>query len=96
VAETAAADYRQEAATAAAAAGQGGDDEAPAQGAGTDGRLAGHGLVETPEEREARQAADQWLRRIPDDPAELLRRKFLYQYRLRRDDPEALASGEPW
>ena len=26
---------------------------------------------------EARQAADQWLRRIPDDPAGLVQRKFL-------------------
>ncbi len=32
------------------------------------------------------QAADQWLRRIPDDPGGLLRRKFRYQYqRLGRD-----------
>jgi len=28
-------------------------------------------------------AAEQWLRRIPDDPGGLLRRKFLYQYRQR-------------
>jgi Ca-activated chloride channel family protein len=26
------------------------------------------------------QATEQWLRRIPDDPGGLLRRKFLYQY----------------
>jgi Ca-activated chloride channel family protein len=32
------------------------------------------------------QAAEQWLRRIPQDPGGLLRRKFLYQYqRLGRD-----------
>jgi Ca-activated chloride channel family protein len=30
---------------------------------------------------EEKQAAEQWLRRIPDDPGGLLRRKFLYQYR---------------
>lgn len=29
------------------------------------------------------QAAQQWLRKIPDDPGGLLRRKFIYQYRLR-------------
>jgi Ca-activated chloride channel family protein len=29
------------------------------------------------------QAAEQWLRKIPDDPGGLLRRKFLYQYRQR-------------
>ena len=31
------------------------------------------------------QAAQQWLRKIPDDPGGLLRRKFLYQYRQRGD-----------
>ncbi len=29
---------------------------------------------------EQQQASEQWLRRIPDDPAGLLRRKFKYQY----------------
>ena len=29
------------------------------------------------------QAAEQWLRKIPDDPGGLLRRKFIYQYRQR-------------
>ena len=29
---------------------------------------------------EGQQASEQWLRRIPDDPAGLLRRKFKYQY----------------
>ncbi len=32
------------------------------------------------EANEEQQATEQWLRRIPDDPAGLLRRKFLYQY----------------
>jgi Ca-activated chloride channel homolog len=32
---------------------------------------------------EEQLAAEQWLRRIPDDPGGLLRRKFLYQYRQR-------------
>ncbi|UVE16458.1 VWA domain-containing protein [Pseudomonas sp. LS44] len=42
-------------------------DDAPAQGAdeGLDG--------------EKRQAMEQWLRQIPDDPGELLRRKFWYE-----------------
>ena len=31
------------------------------------------------------QATEQWLRKIPDDPGGLLRRKFLYQYRQRSD-----------
>jgi Ca-activated chloride channel family protein len=34
-----------------------------------------------PLDSEEQQAAEQWLRRIPDDPGGLLRRKFLYQYR---------------
>lgn len=29
---------------------------------------------------EEKQANEQWLKRIPDDPAGLLRRKFKYQY----------------
>ena len=32
------------------------------------------------EKSEADQATEQWLRRIPDDPGGLWRRKFLYQY----------------
>ena len=32
------------------------------------------------EEWEEEQAANQWLRRVPQDPGNLLRRKFLYQY----------------
>ena len=32
---------------------------------------------------EEQQATEQWLRRIPDDPSGLLRRKFHYQYRQR-------------
>jgi Ca-activated chloride channel homolog len=47
------------------------------------------------------QAAEQWLRRIPQDPGGLLRRKFLYQYqRLGRDqDGNYVWPGdeaEPW
>lgn len=36
-----------------------------------------------PLSEEERQAVEQWLRRIPDDPGGLLRRKFLLQYRQR-------------
>ena len=35
------------------------------------------------EEQLSEQAAKQWLRRIPDDPGGLLRRKFRHQYRQR-------------
>ena len=34
---------------------------------------------------EEQQASEQWLRRIPDDPSGLLRRKFKYQYQQRRN-----------
>ena len=35
---------------------------------------------------EEQQATEQWLRRIPDDPSGLLRRKFLYQYQQRNHE----------
>ena len=44
---------------------------------------ASEGLPEDIEEWASDQAADQWLRRVPQDPGGLLRRKFLYQYRER-------------
>ncbi|MEZ5450938.1 MAG: hypothetical protein R3E89_18890 [Thiolinea sp.] len=43
--------------------------------------------------REQKQATEQWLRRIPDDPAGLWRRKFQYQYRQRGQSPGQDASG---
>jgi Ca-activated chloride channel family protein len=36
---------------------------------------------------------EQWLRRIPDDPGGLMRRKFIYQYRQMPDQAEA---EQPW
>jgi len=53
------------------------------------------------EEWASEQAADQWLRRIPEDPGGLLRRKFQFQYqRLGRDqDGNYIWSGDeeqPW
>jgi len=81
-AEQAAADYREAAARHQDAQPQ--DAPAPAPDA------------PSTEEREAQQAASQWLRRIPDDPAGLLRRKFLYQYRSRGVQPGASTSGDRW
>lgn len=43
---------------------------------------------------ELEQSREQYLRRIPDDPAGLLRRKFQYQY-SQRTEQEAYR-GEPW
>ncbi len=34
---------------------------------------------------ESNQAYEQWLRRVPDDPGGLLRRKFLYQYQQKKN-----------
>lgn len=47
------------------------------------------------------QAADQWLRRIPQDPGGLLRRKFLYQYQQLGVDQDGNriypgSEAEPW
>ena len=47
--------------------------------------------TDDPKTAEEQQATEQWLRRIPDDPSGLLRRKFRYQYQQRdyernRDD----------
>jgi Ca-activated chloride channel family protein len=58
----------------------------------------------TPEEIEdwaSEQAADQWLRRIPQDPGGLLRRKFLYQYQQQGIDQDGNliypgSTTEPW
>ena len=35
-----------------------------------------------------RQNMEQWLRRVPDDPGGLLRRKFLYQYRRQQQEQQ--------
>ncbi|MCP5141425.1 MAG: VWA domain-containing protein [Gammaproteobacteria bacterium] len=45
---------------------------------------------------ESRQATEQWLRRIPDDPAGLWRRKFLYQYRDRAVQNGSAPEVETW
>jgi Ca-activated chloride channel family protein len=46
----------------------------------------------TPEEMaenaENKEAIEQWLRRIPDDPGGLLRRKFYYQYNQQNKKPD--------
>jgi Ca-activated chloride channel family protein len=41
-------------------------------------------------------AAEQWLRRIPDDPAGLLRRKLRYQYIQRGGDSGKAGDPQPW
>jgi len=44
-------------------------------------------------QQEAEVARQQWLRRIPDDPGGLLRRKFKYQY---QQQGEQSTGGQPW
>ena len=48
-----------------------------------------------PEQLEADQAAEQWLRTVPDDPAGLLRRKFRYESSRRRAE-EDHSDEEAW
>ncbi len=43
---------------------------------------------------EEQQAAEQWLRRIPDDPSGLLRRKFKYQYQ--QEKKQYSTNGKNW
>ena len=42
---------------------------------------------------EEEKATEQWLKRIPDDPGGLLRRKFLYQYKQTSNKKDDI---EPW
>lgn len=53
-----------------------------------DGVDASRGQAQEVEQRawykESQLATEQWLRRVPDDPGGLLRRKFRYQYQLKR------------
>jgi Ca-activated chloride channel family protein len=51
-------------------------------------QLTAEQLAEMRQEQEQQQAMEQWLRRIPDDPGGLLRRKFRYQYQRYGKDQE--------
>lgn len=65
------------------------DDADSSDGVAMDDRAApspADGAGEPPYEEE--QAMEHWLRRIPDDPGALLRRKFEYEHRLRRGERE--------
>ncbi len=51
----------------------------------------------TRDDKKSEQALQQWLRRIPDDPGGLLRRKFLLEHRRRLESGTAVdSSGRPW
>ena len=51
------------------------------------------GQLTQQEYKEDKQAMEQWLRRIPDDPGGLLRQKFLMQHRLNETQG---SSDKPW
>ncbi|MEO8123526.1 MAG: VWA domain-containing protein [Burkholderiales bacterium] len=63
----------------------------PAPGAKPEAGGAVPGAQPIPSEEQL--AAEQWLRRIPDDPGGLLRRKFLYQYQQRERDGARAGGG---
>ena len=75
----------------AARGNEAGAADAEARGAGgasADRTRDGPG-TETPLTEEQRLAYEQWLRRIPDDPGGLLRRKFALEYQARGHLPPA-------
>jgi len=61
-------------------------EEAEQQGQQQSPQMSEEQLEALRREQEQQQAMEQWLRRIPNDPGGLLRRKFRYQYqRMGRD-----------
>ena len=57
--------------------------QAPEQAGDEDAQAAENEMLADLDQQMSEQAAEQWLRKIPDDPGGLLRRKFIYQYRKR-------------
>ena len=84
-ADAAAGADREESAGEAGDESDTGPEEPPA------GRVAAAG-----EPDETEQATEQWLRRIPDDPGGLLRRKFYYQYRERGAPAPTSQEEQTW
>jgi len=77
-------------------AGESGQEQEPG-----DAPLAAAASPEEIEDWASQQAAEQWLRRIPQDPGGLLRRKFLYQYQQLGIDQDGNriypgSAAEPW
>jgi len=62
-----------------------------------DPRASASQSKEARDDQKSDQALQQWLRRIPDDPGGLLRRKFLLEHRRRLEAGTAVdSSGRPW
>ena len=72
---------------------QQGQDEQPREDAGQQQMQAQEDDAARDEQREA---LEQWLRRVPDDPGGLLRRKFEYETNLRARRGEQPQSGKIW
>ena len=66
-------------------AGEPDEKAEPAQTSPPDGEAQD---ADAPLDGERRQALEQWLRQIPDDPGELLRRKFWYEQQQRQEQPQ--------
>jgi Ca-activated chloride channel family protein len=80
---------------------QGSEQNADAGDETADEAVADAAGPEDVEQWASEQAAEQWLRRVPQDPGGLLRRKFLYQYQRLGVDQNGnrLAGGaeqRPW
>ncbi len=63
-------------------------EEAEQQGREQSPQLSEEQLEALRREQEQQQAMEQWLRRIPNDPGGLLRRKFRYQYQRMGQDQD--------
>lgn len=61
---------------------------APSDAAVAPRAAAPSGDADKPPETERQLALEQWLRRIPDDPAGLLRRKFMIEHLMRQRDAQ--------
>jgi Ca-activated chloride channel family protein len=83
-----AAQARRDVAAGLRQAGQDHQPASPGQSAqaGQVGDDAKRVLVKPPSEQQLAQ--DQWLRRIPDDPGGLLRRKFMIEHEMRQQDQQ--------
>lgn len=75
---------KQEQEQAPSQAGEPDEKAEPAQTSPPDGEAQD---ADAPLDGERRQALEQWLRQIPDDPGELLRRKFWYEQQQRQEQP---------
>jgi Ca-activated chloride channel family protein len=82
---------------------QGQEQNANAEQQAAEEAVADASAPEEVEKWASEQAAEQWLRRVPQDPGGLLRRKFLYQYQRQGVDQNgnrivegAPAERRPW